>query len=328
MGMNDKPRAEASSKVDEHFDPSALIRLGLWGGGAVLAVTAAIFAANAHLATRQASAPPAPVAKPAPERTTAAQLIARANEPDAEVKRLEEAVRLLSVDRDRLATRVSAIERSIDDLTGSIARIPRAAPPREPASDSPLREPPPAAGGALPSPTATTAPPMARPVVSAWPPPDPPPVITAAPMTAPPPSARADIPVPRPSRLATIESYVRSTPEPADHGQFGRAEVDDQSAAGSVATATDFGVDLGGATSVNGLRALWASLRGKYAQHLNGLWPVMSIKDRVKPGTIELRLIAGPLPNAGQAARLCATFAGLGIVCQPAVFDGQRLALH
>jgi hypothetical protein len=69
-------------------------------------------------------------------------------------------------------------------------------------------------------------------------------------------------------------------------------------------------------------------LRGKYAQHLNGLWPVMSIKDRAKPGTIELRLIAGPLPNAGQAARLCATFAGLGIVCQPAVFDGQRLALH
>jgi hypothetical protein len=133
----------------------------------------------------------------------------------------------------------------------------------------------------------------------------------------------ADVPVPRPGPMATIEYYARSTLDPGRAGT-----IDDQSPAGSVATATDFGIDLGGATSVNGLRTLWITLRGKHAQLLNGLWPIMSIRDRAKPGTVELRLIAGPLPNAGNAARLCAAFTGLGIVCQPAVFDGQRLALR
>ena len=72
-------------------------------------------------------------------------------------------------------------------------------------------------------------------------------------------------------------------------------------------------------------------LRTKHAQLLNGLWPIMSVRDRAKPGTpgtVELRLVAGPLPNAAHAARLCAAFAGLGVACQPAVFDGQRLALR
>jgi hypothetical protein len=128
--------------------------------------------------------------------------------------------------------------------------------------------------------------------------------------------------------MATIEYYARSAPEPTDRGQFGHDGTTDNSPAGSVATATDFGVDLGGASSVNGLRALWGTLRTKHAQLLNGLWPIMSIRDRAKPGTVELRLIAGPLPNAAHAARLCAAFAGLGVICQPAVFDGQRLALR
>jgi len=95
-----------------------------------------------------------------------------------------------------------------------------------------------------------------------------------------------------------------------------------------VATITDFGVDLGGAASVNGLRTLWVSLKTKHAQLLDGLWPIISVHDRAKPGALELRLVAGPLNNAGQAARLCASFTGVGVTCQPAVFDGQRLALR
>jgi len=122
-----------------------------------------------------------------------------------------------------------------------------------------------------------------------------------------------------------IESYARAKPEA---NQLAHAAVSPDSPADSVVTATDFGVDLGGATSVNGLRALWISLKTKHAQLLNGLWPVMSVHDRAKPGVVDLRLVAGPLPDASLAARLCASFAGLGVACQPAVFEGQRLALR
>jgi hypothetical protein len=125
--------------------------------------------------------------------------------------------------------------------------------------------------------------------------------------------------------MATIEYYARSTQETAAQ----HAVADEQSPAGSTATATDFGIDLGGANSVNGLRTLWATLKGKYPQLLNNMWPVMAVRDRPKqPGTVELRLVAGPLPNAGHAARLCASFAALAMTCQPTVFDGQRLALR
>ena len=59
---------------------------------------------------------------------------------------------------------------------------------------------------------------------------------------------------------------------------------------------------------------------------IDGLRPVVSIRDGARPGEVELRLVAGPLPNAGLAARLCNSLAALGLVCQPALFDGQRLA--
>jgi hypothetical protein len=95
----------------------------------------------------------------------------------------------------------------------------------------------------------------------------------------------------------------------------------------SVASKTEFGIDLGGNATVEGIRAIWASLRAGQPGLLEGLRPVVSIRE-VKPGSIELRLIAGPLANASVAARLCAALAASGQTCQPAVFDGQRLALQ
>jgi hypothetical protein len=41
-----------------------------------------------------------------------------------------------------------------------------------------------------------------------------------------------------------------------------------------------------------------------------------------------LRLVIGPLGNAAAAARLCGKVANAGLSCQPAIFDGQRLALR
>jgi len=55
---------------------------------------------------------------------------------------------------------------------------------------------------------------------------------------------------------------------------------------------------------------------------------VIAIREGAKPGSMELRLVAGPLANASIAARLCAALAAAGQSCQPTVFDGQRLALQ
>ena len=52
----------------------------------------------------------------------------------------------------------------------------------------------------------------------------------------------------------------------------------------------------------------------------------MTVRESTRPGGVELRLVAGPLANASLAARLCGAFANTGAACQPAVFDGQRLA--
>ena len=95
----------------------------------------------------------------------------------------------------------------------------------------------------------------------------------------------------------------------------------------SIATRTEFAVDLGGDTSVEALRALWATMRGNHPALAN-LKPLVSIRDGAKPGVVELRLVAGPLANAAAAARICALLAINHVACQTAVSDGQRLALR
>ena len=98
-------------------------------------------------------------------------------------------------------------------------------------------------------------------------------------------------------------------------------------AADSIATRTEFAVDLGGDTSVEALRALWVTMRGNHPALAN-LKPLVAIRDGAKPGAVELRLVAGPLANAAAAARICALLALNQVACQTAVFDGQRLALR
>ena len=90
---------------------------------------------------------------------------------------------------------------------------------------------------------------------------------------------------------------------------------------------TEFGVDLGRASTLEGLRQLWFATKKKHGLALDSLRPVVTMREINRTGGgVELRLIAGPLPNAAAAARLCASLAGLA--CHPTVFDGQRLALR
>jgi hypothetical protein len=234
-------------------------RLSVWSGLTIVSVAAAVLAGFSDPGARRLALGDAATASEP----------ARSPGSDIESRRLADAVRALTADRDRLAARVS------------------------PAA-SPL---PPAL---VPAPMVNAEPARA---------PSPPPA-AAAPATLPAPGS-AQTPAAAPPGRAASWAPIAS----------------DTGAAASTATRTEFGIDLGTAATVEGLRSLWDAIKGSQAPLIEGLRPVVAVRDGAKPGALELRLVVGPLANASVAARLCAALADAGLTCAPAVFDGQRLAL-
>lgn len=96
----------------------------------------------------------------------------------------------------------------------------------------------------------------------------------------------------------------------------------------ATATPTQYGVDIGGALSIETLNARWAAIRLAHSQLFAGLQPVVALKQIVRAKRVELRLVAGPLRSAEAAAQLCAALAPFRLFCEPTHFAGQRLALH
>lgn len=247
------------------FRRAQLTRLGVWIALATVAVLTAVLTARTETGIRRIAtllSPGEPV-----RAAKAPQLANRQFDQEAEQRKLSEAVRALAADRDRLAARINTLERSLDDVTGSIP---------------PANATPKAAAPAAPVVAAPLPPPTAQPAAGA--------------------SSQGRVAA---GHLAT--------------GMPGPAE--------SVATKTDFGVDVGGNASIEGLRTLWTTLKASQPALFEGLRPVITVREG-KSGSVELRLVAGPLPNASIAARLCAALSAANQACQPAVFDGQRLALQ
>jgi hypothetical protein len=89
---------------------------------------------------------------------------------------------------------------------------------------------------------------------------------------------------------------------------------------------TEFGVDLGAANSIDGLRALWRGLL-KSNTALAALRPIIVVRERNNGLGMQLRLVAGPLGDAAAAARICAGLVESERSCETSVFDGQRLAV-
>jgi len=206
---------------------------------------------------------------------------------EREINRLNDAVRVLASERDRLATRLEQLERSVGDIT---AAIPQKKPQPE-VSDEPL------------------------------PPPNAPPVqVINPPNPEPRPQGHNQI---MPNQQQTNTTVVPAVPPVASNEANPATPPDNPNT-----TRTEFGVDLGGEKSVDGLRARWATLRGNHGSTLDGLRPLISVKEGQKSGTVELRLVAGPLANAAAAARVCARLQTSGVPCIPTVFDGQRLSLR
>lgn len=95
----------------------------------------------------------------------------------------------------------------------------------------------------------------------------------------------------------------------------------------TAAARTVFGVDLGAASNLDGLRAIWRRETAA-STVVAALQPVVAVRDRGLPTGVALHLVAGPLGDAAAAAKLCAALGPREKACEPTVYDGQRLALE
>jgi len=331
---------------EDEFDRPSLWRLGSWGAASVGAVIVALLASQSSIGWRREQIAAADLAR------QAQQLQAAARESQSETRRLVSAVDTLNSDRDRLYSRVTVLEQGLDSVTGSIARqSAAAASPQAAVAPATTVEPPPASQSPAPapvvSPVATTATPAAekaRPSAAAMepapatvasvaqattntPPATPPPLMASKSMLAPPDTPAAKLIEPEaPAKTVTaapMPEVVASVASAED------AEPDDPSAAPKLAVRrTEFGVDVGGANSIGGLRALWRGLlKSKSNAPLMTLRPIIVVKENNNGLGMQLRLVAGPLNDAGTAAKICATLIESQRPCETTLFEGQRLTI-
>ncbi|EJN10991.1 hypothetical protein PMI42_05698 [Bradyrhizobium sp. YR681] len=343
------------------FDRRMMWRLGSWGVAAVGAVVLAVMANQAQLGWRRDQMASADLSRQADRL----QLLTK--ESQNEARRLASAIETLNSDRDRLYSRVTVLEQGLDSVTGAIAKQiarpqdapapdapPAAAAPsvgpvasvpapsadkprgtaakdqaKEPARDiakdtareapkEPLGPPPQTASAAslvAQSPATTSALPMLPlvPSKSIMAPPDPAASKLIQPETTEKAAEKKPDAAPAPSEVAALPAKLPETTE---------------SEAPAIAVQqTRFAIDLGGANSLDGLRALWRGVT-KSNPEVAALRPIIMIKEGATGLGMQLRLGAGPLINAAAAAKLCAGLAENDRHCETTVFDGQRLSLR
>jgi hypothetical protein len=330
---------------EDEFDRRALWRLGSWGGASVCAVIVALYANQSSIGLRREQVAAADLAR------QAQQIQAVARESQNETRRLASAIDTLNGDRDRLYTRVTVLEQGLDSVTGSIARqnavattsqavaapavttepqpapqnppqvitpvaTTQAATPEKPQAGTAVADPGPAmvssAGPATASsPAAPAAPLMAS--KSMMGPPDP----AAGKLIAPEAPAKKNI------TASPMPEAVASAP-PADDAEQDAV----QAAPAKLVQRTEFAVDVGGANSLGGLRALWRGLlKSRSNAALTTLRPIIVIREGNNGLGMQLRLVAGPLSDAAAAAKICAGLIENEHPCETTVFDGQRLAM-
>ncbi|MHC2578756.1 hypothetical protein ACVI1J_008996 [Bradyrhizobium diazoefficiens] len=341
------------------FDRRMMWRLGSWGVAAVGAVVIAVMANQAQLGWRRDQMASVDLVRQADRL----QLLTR--ESQNEARRLAAAVETLNSDRDRLYSRVTVLEQGLDSVTGAIARQ-TAKPQDTPAPDAQPAAPSVAPVASMPSPSsdkprAAAAKEQAKEPTkdtvkeTAKEPSSPPPQsAAAASLVQQSPATTSALPVlplvpsksimappdPAASKLIQPETTEKTTektaekkPEPTPAPtEIAAASAKPPEATESEAPAiavqqTRFAIDLGGANSIDGLRALWRGVT-KSNPEVATLRPIIMIKEGTTGLGMQLRLGAGPLINAAAAAKLCAGLAENDRHCETTVFDGQRLSMR
>lgn len=298
----DMPRASARRREQD-----AIWRLCAWGGSAAFALGALVLTVQSDFAATRIDALVGNAPPPTP-----AQVAQRPPEKDPEIARLQAEVRSLSADRDRLAARFAALERNLEEVTGSIQS-------RAPSASSPSAPPQPAAASTTPAsvaskPAVTIIDPLAMPAVTGsiggWPQE----IATAKSEVADKQDA-ADEP-PQAATLATREV-------PRAPNALAALPAREPVASPRTASRVEYGIDLGGARDMDALRQRWAGIKANLGPLLTGLQPV-AVRDH-KPGSAELRLVVGPMPNLAAAKQVCTRFTAAHVACQATKFDGEAI---
>jgi len=364
---------------EDEPDRTTLWRLGSWAIAAVVALTLGLISGQVPDRAKRSDVADAELA------SQAARIEDLARQTKQDSRRIAAAVETLNSDRDRLFGRLTAMEQSLDSVTGSIAKQAPPANPTEPAAaDKPAER---AIAAAAAAPAETTTAPAAAPVPTATaeapkdtPVKDTPSKETAkdtsktasAQTAAAPGAASADsiarkadrsdsqhaaaspaaatsdatasgsAPAPQaPVAQDTDPATTTTVPKPAPGQQVAATPPTVITAApltplpeDSVAAAaepetpverTQFGLDVGGASSMAGLRALWGGLRKSHPSQFAALRPVLSIRQNKNGLGLQVHVVAGPIADAAAAAKLCAALTADNRQCETAIFDGQRL---
>jgi hypothetical protein len=322
---------------EEEIDRRAMWRLGSWGVASVGAVIIALYANQSAMGLRREQVAAADLAR------QSQQIQSVARESQSEARRLASAIDTLNGDRDRLYSRVTVLEQGLDSVTGAIARQPPAAtspqaaaasePKTTAQSPAPVISPAvttaakaadkPAIDSVAPAPGPATVASVAEPTSNATPAT---PLMASKSMMAPPDPAAGKLIEPG-ATAKTVASApipdVAASVTPADEADIEQA---DAAAPKSAVQRTEFGIDVGGANSLAGLRAMWRGLL-KSQPALAALRPIIVVREISSGRGMQLRLVAGPLIDAAAAAKLCAVLTESQRTCETTVFDGQRLAM-
>lgn len=337
-----------------------LLRLGGWGFSMALALGMAVTVARTDRGVERIQQVFASLNGPAKAPAAATTQVARqvgptAADPMVEIGRLAVQIEALKTDREKLVTRVATLENNLDDVTGSVRQTAqRIAAARatdgvddDPAADAAdRRENEPLKLVELPE--AAAPPRKALRELTPLPRPAPASMVPVAPAAAD--GGGGALPVPlvmHPTVIAATSVGIPPHLNPAvAHvvpDETGRTHAARPSQAASLARLEPaaapahetrpparlaYGIDLGGAGTIDALRALWAATKAEHAPQLDHLQPAVVLRPTGKGGAPQLRLMAGPFADAGAAAALCKTFvAGRG-TCRPFAFDGHKLPLN
>jgi hypothetical protein len=328
---------------EDHIDRRTLWRLGSWGVATVGAVIIALLANQSSIGLRRE------------QMASADQSQQIAKESQNEARRLASAIETLNNDRDRLYTRVTVLEQGLDTVTGAIVR--QNPPPASPqaATTAPAIPEPPQPASQNPAPAPVVSPVAAAPAKT----PEKPPADAApakdssaaavspavqAPQNSPQNSAAVspatslmasksmlappDAPAGKLIPSETPMSAITASPMPEVVASAPSADVAERDPPRVAVQRTEFGVDVGGANSLGGLRALWRGLlKSKSNAPLAALRPIIVVKESNSGLGMQLRLVAGPLADAAAAAKICAVLLESERTCETTVFDGQRLSM-
>ena len=111
-----------------------------------------------------------------------------------------------------------------------------------------------------------------------------------------------------------------SVPLPPERAAAAQASAGPEAAAST----NEFGLDLGGASTLDGVQQRWTTVKANFGPLLINLHPRAAPERR--QGKLGYRLVVGPLPNSPAATGLCAHFNAAHTPCRAVRFEGEQIA--